>query len=119
MALHMTPELMEAAYDRLRMTPPFKGWNLPSPDDLAFHVKDYKDRFGHFQDMDGTGWKNITVSSRHVRSLYTLDEVMAHEMCHVREWQLLGNRFKGDHGPRFRRLADQVCRHHGFDRSRF
>lgn len=115
--LHLTPALLENSYELLRLTPPFKRWKLPHADDLEFRVTNHADRFGHYDDRDGKAIPNIAVSSRHVKTLLGLFELLAHEMCHLylhrqgRKWE--------HHGPSFQRLADQVCRHHGFNREQF
>lgn len=117
--LHVTPELVEASYERLRLTLPFKAWGLPHADDLAFHVTNHKDRYAHFTDENGKGNREIGISCLTVRSLYALDMALAHEMVHVKEWLELRAKFKGIHGRRFNQLAAQVCRVHGFDLDRF
>lgn len=112
--LHPTPELCEQTYELLRLTLPFRRWKLPHADALEFRVTRCTDRFGHFR--EGKSWSDITISSFHVKTLAKLTETMAHEMCHVREWQLGA---KGNHGAVFGKLADLVCRRHGFDRRTF
>ena len=39
MTLSLTPDLLAAAYDFLRATPPFKAWRLPESDDIAHTVE--------------------------------------------------------------------------------
>lgn len=112
--IHLTPEILEAAYNLLRATPPFKGWKLPHSDDVEFHVTRHIDRSG---DCTNTG-KGFTVriSSKYHATLPAVLETMAHEMVHMRQHQFC---FPVTHGPRFKRLAKQVCRRHGFSEAVF
>lgn len=116
--LHLTPAMLEGTYELLRLTAPFKAWKLPHADELEFRVTNHADRFGHYDDKDGKGWPDISISARHVKNLKTLTEVMAHEMVHIRQSQGTISPVM-DHGREFMRLADQVCRRHGFDRAVF
>lgn len=117
--MHPTPELCEHTYELLRMTLPFRRWNLPHADSLEFRVTHCKDRHGHFNSKDGVGWPDITISSYHTKTLAKLTETMAHEMCHIREWQVLRRHWRGTHGAGFKKLAALVCRRHGFDPDQF
>ena len=115
--LHLTPALLEGAYELLRLTPPFRRWKLPHADDLEFRITNHVDRFGHYDDRNGRAIANIAVSARHIKTLKSLFELLAHEMVHLhlhrqgKKWDT--------HGRSFQRFADQVCRHHEFDRSEF
>ena len=42
--MKLTPGILEAAYEFLRTTPPFKGWKLPSGVDITFRVIKKLDR---------------------------------------------------------------------------
>lgn len=116
MAVFITPELMEAAYELLRVSLPFRRWKLPHPDEIAFHVTRHGDRFADAFYENGR-W-TIRVSQRKHGQLPTLLMTMAHEMVHIKQRHLCGERER-DHGRQFQRLADQVCRVHGFDRAIF
>lgn len=121
MALHITPDIVEASYERLRMTAPFKRWKLPHADDVEFHVTRDEKEFGalcYDTDRRKGVQRRINVSCVLVRTLDKLDEVLAHEMCHMRELDL-GVRSSIAHGGAFNRLADQVCAVHGFKRGAF
>jgi hypothetical protein len=106
-SLNLTPAMLEAAYELLRTTPPFRNWKLPDTDDVEFHVT----KFGHAADcgFDGTQFV-IRVSATKHGTLAALLETMAHEMCHMRY-----PNDRAHHGYLFKRLAVRVCRHHGFD----
>lgn len=117
--LHMTPAMLEAAYELLRLTPPFRRWKLPEADTISFHVTAHDDRHGHF--TEHRRWKNprIGISVAHVKTLPDLAEVMAHEMIHLHLFRLKGAKWYAGHGAPFRRLAEQVCKAHDFDLSKF
>lgn len=118
--LHLTPEMLEAAYEYLRTTPPFNKWRLPDTDSIEFHViKPRADLLADYQwwAVDGEiAHHRIRVSVKHGK-FKELIESMAHEMCHMR--QRLMNTTYATHGRVFKRLAAQVCRHHGFDEKMF
>jgi hypothetical protein len=114
MALKLTPDVLAAAYEYLRATLPFRRWSLPPARDVRFRVVRYKWKRGTY----GTdyGQHNIFVSEVCIIRTGTLIPVMGHEMCHLRQVMVgvpLG------HGPKFQKMADLVCRHHGFDRALF
>ena len=114
--LHMTPEIVEAAYELLRTTPPFKGWKLPEADDIEFHVCRIK---GAQADHEYTHGRHVLrINALKHATLASLLSTLAHEMIHIREVNL---RLRLDvaHGKAFHRMADSVCRHHGFDRGQF
>lgn len=114
MTLRLTPAKLIAAYEYLRSTEPFNRLKLPDPDDLEFRVTSHVDRFGHFDDRDGKyPYPNISISAVHVRTGLMLLETAAHEMVHIARF-VSGDRGWESHGPKFKRLAKQVCRVHGF-----
>lgn len=115
MTLHLTPEILEGAYELLRMTPPFKRWKLPHADDLEFTVLVTTERCGHFREAQN-GIHEIGVSNSRVHTLDELFQVLAHEMAHLRQCQL-GHR--DTHGKNFKELADRICTAHSFNPKTF
>lgn len=115
--MHITPEMMEAAYELLRTTPPFRSWRLPPGADVEFHVIRSNDRSGdYFRKAGGTHC--IRVNDKWVGNLLSLLRVMAHEMCHLRhEATCPGD--QAVHGRRFSALASAVCRSHHLDPKSF
>lgn len=113
--LHLTPEMVEAAYELLRATRPFRRWRLPPADEVEFHIR----HFAHHADCAKhvSGRFTIRVSSRLHGRLDHLVETVAHEMVHIQQDHVAPR--EGSHGRAFHRLAAQVCRHHGFDPQRF
>ena len=117
--LTLTPEMLEGAYEYLRVSPPFCSWSLPDADHVSFRVMGARDRFGHFRGrIKGMPDLNeIGVSLRAVRSTDLLMATMAHEMIHL--YQDETGTARGHHNPKFRKLARRVCRIHGFDPESF
>jgi hypothetical protein len=113
MTLRLTPEMLERAYDFLRTTPPFRGWSLPDADAVEFHVSRKDDCFGWFIPV------KIGVSERNVGHTATLVRIMAHEMIHLYQHLIKSDRDGVNHNANWRKLANQVCRHHGFDPKSF
>jgi hypothetical protein len=120
--LHLTPDLLEGAYEYLRSSPPFRDWRLPDPDHVVFRVLGARDRFGHFRGWHRRGngadmFSEIAVSAQKVRTTQMLIATMAHEMIHL--YQDENGTARGHHNPQFRRLAARVCKAHGFDLQEF
>jgi hypothetical protein len=121
--MYLTPAIVEEMYNLLRACPPFRSWRLPPSDEVAFHITLSKKTFGKcVYDWDDKHTRpprfEFHASARCIRQLGTLTRFMAHEMIHMREY-LTGVRDDVKHGASFQRMADQVCRLHGFDRGEF
>ena len=117
--MNLTPDILEAAYELLRLTKPFSAWHLPDADDVEFCITRAKDYCAKFQyQNEEPHHHRINFSSHVIGRLETLIPLMAHEMIHIREWQL-GARNDVHHGKSFCRLWSQVCRVHGFDEKLF
>ena len=117
--LHITHEILSSVYDLLRLTPPFSRWKLPEADDIEFRATNCDDQALHWVAVDGDKEQHvIQVSPKHHHTLQAVLASMGHEMVHVHEYNI-GFRRKTHHGWKFKILADQVCKHHGFDRGQF
>lgn len=106
---HVTPEMMETMYEYLRLTPPFKGWKLPDPDELSFKVI----TSGQIHGECGENKDHIYISIS-ITNVYTSNDLMktmAHEMIHVEEWR---RKINEDHGKFFNRAARRACAWHGW-----
>lgn len=115
MKLHLTPDILESAYELLRTTPPFKAWKLPHPDDLAFTVS--MDRTCHAKFHAWTnGEKQISVSAFYIKGFQELLPTMAHEMVHLRQ-EMTGH--TDGHGAWFQKWARLVCDRHGWNLATF
>lgn len=115
--LHLTPAILEAAYELLRLTPPFKRWKLPPADELEFRATRLSDG------SQGECWLRkdktlcLTVNPERHHTLTAALTTLAHEMVHVREYKL--GITSTSHGKVFDKLAGKVCKIHGFDRGQF
>lgn len=109
--MKLTPEILAAAYEFLRTTRPFSGWDLPDAEDMKFEVSKAK-LYGYNLDRKNT----IGVSTYRVGRTDCLMETMAHEMVHLHL-----DRFgvRSHHGRPFMKAARQICNEHGFDIKRF
>jgi hypothetical protein len=114
--MHITPDILESAYEFLRRTPPFKGWHLPPSDEVEFHAVPLKDHCADYSVVDGTHVIRVCIL-RHAH-LYAVVISVAHEMCHLRQ-QIAAPHDKAHHGAYWKRLAKQVCRIQGFDPKTF
>lgn len=115
--MHLTPDTLEASYRLLMTTLPFRRWKLPHPDDVEFVVSMHRDRHAHHRAYTvPAGQHEIAVSAHKVKNLGLLNECMAHEMVHMRQDQL---GFRDQHGSGFQRLAQLVCRRHGWNLATF
>jgi hypothetical protein len=120
--LTLTTEMLEGAYEYLRVSPPFCSWGLPHADQVMFRVLGAKDRFGHFRGrhrkaQGDDGFSEIAISAGLVKSTDLLISTMAHEMIHL--YQDETGTARGHHNPKFRKLAKRVCAIHGFDPESF
>ena len=114
MSLSMTPRMLEAAYEYLRTTPPFRGWGLPDGDMVEFWVSRSLSHYGLYEWTGDT--HRIRISNRIANSTPRLIVTMAHEMIHEKQMIMVNG---VDHGVWFQRMADRVCKIHGFDRETF
>lgn len=120
MALRLTPEIIEGAYEFLRATPPFRSWRLPHADEVTFVVSRHKMHVGYHR---GSRRKihshEIGISQACVGHTNTLLRTMAHEMIHQHQQRQRTDTPNTEHNAEFMRLASVVCRHHGWDEKEF
>lgn len=111
--MKLTPDLLEATYDFLRRTSPFRRWSLPEGGTIEFVVGKTREKMGHYVWHPRKGYV-IMISDARVDHTVTLLTTMAHEMIHLYQAKR-GTETRAAHNAEFRRLAKIVCRHHGFD----
>jgi hypothetical protein len=111
--LPLTPHILAAAYEYLRTTPPFRGWKLPSADEVEFCVTQHRDRDGDHSRYHRTDEHIIRVSSYWVKTTDGLMQVVAHEMLHQRQ-ERMNPAIRRGHNPAFLRMAARVCAVHGW-----
>jgi hypothetical protein len=120
MTLPLTPEMLAAAYDFLKATPPFNKWGLPESEEVKFRVGRRPTEAARYQ-WDGV-CHTITVSEKGVGYSASLLRAMAHEMVHLHleETGMESRAHSAEvHNGAFRVLAAQVCKVHGFDPKAF
>ena len=120
MSLPLSPEMLAAAYDFLRKTPPFARLKLPPPEIVKFSVGKFKQDYAAYR-WDGKQ-HCITMSVNAIGQTTTLMRYLSHEMIHLYlEENGLESRKGGEdtHNAAFRKLAGQVCKYHGFDLKAF
>lgn len=111
MALKLTPEVLSSVYELLRLTRPFKGWRLPHASEVRFKVLKTEAISGDYAFEEGR--HIIRLSAARHNTLHAIIMTVAHEMAHMKDHT------KAHHGSVFRRLADSICKAHGFDRGQF
>ncbi len=111
----LTPEAMRDTYIYLVRLRPFCRWNMPPASEVVFLVTRSNKYHGDCLLLIG-GNHRIRLSSRFIKRTFSLVEIMAHEMVHIK-----CNRegVRGDHGPIFQKYAKQVYLWHGFDPGTF
>jgi hypothetical protein len=122
MSITLHKEMLACAYDYLRATEPFCRWRMPGSKDIKFGVYKRKDRYAHYEYKStgpGEGQHHIKVSSELVGSHSSLLSTLAHEMLHLHMNNSACLDMRSPHGNNFNKLADRVCKIHGFDRKLF
>lgn len=120
MTLRLTPEMLARAYEYLAHTPPFDKWGLPFAEDVDFRIIKNKTVTGQYAQVKAKPtdrkWRHgIFISANCVGHTTTLMMVMAHEMVHLYQEHASRCTPNSEHNADFKRLAAEVCRHHGFD----
>ncbi len=120
MALRLTPEVMEGAYEFLRLTPPFKNWRLPHADEVEFVVSRHRGYVGYHRGIRRKVRSHeIGISEICVGHTNTLLRTMAHEMIHQHQQRTRTETPNAEHNAEFLRLAKITCRYHGWDEKEF
>ena len=117
MTLPLTPEILQAGYDLLRLTEPFCRWNLMDGEDIVFKVVKRTDCSARYV-CDGKR-HFIEISTRYNRHTDTILSSIAHEMIHLYQNQSGMKCGKAEHDAAFHKFAEQVCKIHGWDPGQF
>ena len=115
----LTEEMLRRCYEFLCSTDPFVKWNLPDSEDVRFILRRTKTSRGMYAQHYVEGDRNtIEISQGKHGHINTLLATMAHEMVHLHMWEagMAGN---AEHGKAFYRIANQVCKSHGYDPKAF
>ncbi len=115
--LHLTPGVLQGAYDFLRTTQPFHRWRLPPGEEVEFRVVSTSKALGwHWKPHPGVRRHHVVgISKACVGHTDTLVRIMAHEMTHLYQAERGLETSNTEHNAGFRRLVRLVCRRHGFD----
>lgn len=111
--MKLTPALLEATYDFLRETPPFRRWGLLPGEEVEFRVIRDRATRGYHRGVRRE-YHIIGISGACIGRMEALLAVLAHEMIHLYQEEK-GTRTRAQHNAGFHRLAKIVCRHHGYD----
>lgn len=114
MTLPLTPQMLRAAYEYLRTTPPFNRWRLPHGEEVEFCVIRSPLVWGDHTTYKETDKHVIRVSSSVVGYTQSLMTAMAHEMIHARQ-AVTKTATRAEHNKEWFALRRQVCKYHGFD----
>lgn len=125
--IYPTPEMCRAAYEFFRTTLPYRRWRLPDAEQVVFKITDSGKIMGSVYYPSGKGQKirpRMEISERLNFCTDLLIRTIAHEMCHLRQFQLDGWHIvdpdkEYGHGEDFKKLAKLVCRRHGFNPKTF
>jgi len=115
--LPLNTERLALAYDFLCECPPFDNWNMPHSEDVIFRLNRATDTRGWYNTINGK--HVISISTRCVGWTKTLFEVMAHEMSHLHQAAVGMETPHAEHNKAWHKLADEICKVHGFDRLLF
>lgn len=118
--LPLTPDMLEAAYNFLKTTPPYRRLKLPDSDDVVFKLSRRRKEAGRYQ-WDGEH-HTITASIYGIGYTESLMRFTGHEMIHLYlEMAGLESRHHSEevHNAAFRRMAARACRYHGWDLKAF
>ncbi len=120
MGLPLTPGLIAGAYEFLKLTPPFKSWRLPPAAEVAFVVSRHRNHVAYHRGLRRKVRSHeIGVSEVCVGHTDTLLRAMAHEMIHQYQQRTRSETPHTEHNAEFLRLAQRVCRYHGWDYKEF
>lgn len=108
--------MLAAGYDFLRSTMPFRRWRLPPSSEVKFYVRKHAKWRAQYTYDHSKKSHMIEVSDHYAGHTNDILATVAHEMAHLRLIPVYRN---SQHGPKFQRLKDLVCKHHGFNPSTF
>lgn len=112
--IHITPKILEAAYEFLRVgTPIFR--KFPHGDSVEFHVTKHSGIDGLYSTWTD-GSISISVSCKNVKCPKDVLIVTAHEMLHLLQDL---NGFSLTHNAEFKKMAQRVCKLYGWDIKEF
>ena len=114
--IDLHPDHLEAAYEFLTRFEPFKSWDLPPAHEVEFTVYGNKVKCGDY--VEESLQPHIRISNYFIGRIFSLLQVMAHEMTHLYQYQRKSNS-KHYHNAEFKALAKEICEIHGWDERLF
>ena len=125
--LFITPEMCRAGYEYFRTTLPYRRWRLHAATRVAFVLPTSAELYGSVFYPAGVGSRikpRMEVSDHRNWCTDVLMRTLAHEMLHLRQfqldgWRIVDNDKEYGHGPDFQAMAKLVCRRHGFNLETF
>lgn len=119
MPIKLTKDQLRLGYDLLTETEPFSRWNMMDSSEIRFVVTRARRTVGYYVFWNGR--HEIGISARCVGTVNNLITFMAHEMIHMHQavTKPRSDTPGVEHNMAFLRLADEVCKHHDFDRHMF
>lgn len=127
MTLPLNAERLALLYDFLAECPPFDKWNMPPSDEIKFVVTRSNSTRGYY--VRPTGKHEIGISTVCCGWMNAVVWVMAHEMVHLHQGDVdkPGARKScggmetpnAEHNAAFKKLAQIVCKIHGYDPHEF
>ena len=115
--MHLTPNILAAAYEYIRSVAPASDWKLPPAEQVEFRVSRDKNALGTHTTYKWTKEHIITISSSKISHSDTLLQVLAHEMVHAAMAEA-GNE-PVSHNRAFWERAVPLCANMGWDPKAF
>jgi hypothetical protein len=109
----VTPDQLFAAYEFMRIMPPFSSYKIPPANEVEFHiVNDHRLHGWHKKNENGL--HVFAISRNSIGHTASLMLYVAHEMIHLVQAER-GTNTRAAHNAEFRKIAEKVCDMHGFD----
>jgi len=109
----LTPDQLSAAYDFMRIMPPFSSYKIPPSDNVEFRIVNDR-RLHGWHKMNANGVHVLAMSRNGIGHTATLMHFLAHELIHLIQAER-GTYTKAAHNAEFKKIAAKVCEIHGFD----
>lgn len=120
MALELTLDAAEWAYEYMRWSTPFFRSNLPPADEVQFLISGARDRYGHHRTpLNAEGHHEMLLSAALIGSTAKLMEIVGHEQIHLLQAVKRTDTRGVEHNAEFRKLALRLCQLHVFDPKAF
>lgn len=109
----ITPKQLSLAYDFIRSMPPFTRYKIPPSECVEFRIVN-DPRVYAWHKLQENGTHIIAVSRNCIGHTDTLLCKLSHELIHLIQAEK-GTHTRTMHNAEFVRIANKVCKIHGFD----